>query len=60
LVSHEQTGSRRKRKRIEGEVRQEAGKATGDKSEQIRGKREKIEGRIEQGIGKVKRKVTKK
>jgi uncharacterized protein YjbJ (UPF0337 family) len=46
-----------KRKRAEGAVREEIGKATGDKSEQIRGKGEAIEGRIEEGVGKAKRKV---
>lgn len=46
-----------KRKRVEGAAREEIGKATGDKSEQIRGKGEAIEGRIEEGVGKAKRKV---
>jgi uncharacterized protein YjbJ (UPF0337 family) len=46
-----------KRKRAEGAVREELGKATGDKSEQIRGKGEKIEGRIEEGVGKAKKKI---
>jgi uncharacterized protein YjbJ (UPF0337 family) len=45
------------RKRAEGAAREELGKATGDKSEQIRGEGEKIEGRIQEGVGKAKRKV---
>ena len=54
---HEEEG---KRKRIEGEVRKDVGKVTGDKSEQVRGEGEKFEGRIEQGLGEAKRKVERK
>jgi uncharacterized protein YjbJ (UPF0337 family) len=46
-----------KRKRVEGAAREEAAKATGDHSEEVRGKGEKVEGRIEEAVGKAKRKL---
>jgi uncharacterized protein YjbJ (UPF0337 family) len=46
-----------KRKRIEGAVREEVGKVTGDKSERVRGAGEKVEGKIQEGVGKAKRKL---
>jgi uncharacterized protein YjbJ (UPF0337 family) len=50
------TESEGKRKRVEGAVREEVGKITGDKSEQIRGKGENVQGKVEERLGKAKRK----
>jgi uncharacterized protein YjbJ (UPF0337 family) len=46
-----------KRKRVEGAVREEAGKVEGDKSERVRGAGERLEGKVQEGVGKAKRKV---
>jgi uncharacterized protein YjbJ (UPF0337 family) len=56
MSTHEVEG---KRKQVEGEVRKQVGKATGDKSEEIRGEGEKVEGKVEQGLADAKKKVTK-
>jgi uncharacterized protein YjbJ (UPF0337 family) len=54
MASHEMEG---KRKKVEGTIRREIGKATGDKSEEARGEGERIEGAIEEGAVRAKRKV---
>ena len=46
------------RKKVEGQLREDVGKLTDDKSEEIRGKGEKVQGTIQQDLGKAKRKVT--
>jgi uncharacterized protein YjbJ (UPF0337 family) len=46
-----------KRKQVEGKIREEAGKLTGDKSERVKGKFEQAEGKVQEEFGKVKKKV---
>ncbi len=46
-----------KGKQITGKVREEIGKATGDKSEQVKGKIEQVGGKVQEEIGKAKRKA---
>lgn len=43
--------------KVEGKLRKEEGKATGDKSERIKGELKEIEGDIKKDIGKAKNKV---
>jgi uncharacterized protein YjbJ (UPF0337 family) len=46
-----------RRKKVEGQVREDVGKAVGDKSEQVRGGGEKLQGDVQEGLGKAKRKL---
>ena len=46
-----------KMKQIKGHVREEAGKLTGDKSEQLKGKLEQVEGKVQEEVGELKRKI---
>ena len=45
-----------KSKRIKGQIREEVGKLTDNKAEQLKGKIEQVEGQAQEEIGKVKRK----
>ena len=46
-----------KAQQIKGKVREEVGKLTGDKNEQIKGKAEQVVGKIHEEVGKAKKKV---
>ena len=46
-----------KGKQIKGQIREEVGKLTGNKTEQLEGKIEQVEGDVQEGIGKIKRKL---
>lgn len=45
-----------KRKQVEGQVRQDVGKITGNKTEQVKGKIQQVEGKVQEEIGKHKKK----
>jgi uncharacterized protein YjbJ (UPF0337 family) len=45
-----------KGKHIEGHIREDVGKLTGNKTEQVKGKIQQVEGKIQEEIGKSKRK----
>jgi uncharacterized protein YjbJ (UPF0337 family) len=49
--------SKGKNLKIKGVIREEIGKITGDKSEQIEGKAEQAIGKIREEAGKAKRKI---
>ena len=46
-----------KGKKVKGQIREEVGKLTGNKTEQVKGKIEQVEGDVQAGIGKIKRKL---
>jgi uncharacterized protein YjbJ (UPF0337 family) len=46
-----------RRKRAEGEIKNQVGKAVGNNSERARGKVEKVEGRIQEAVGNAKMKA---
>ena len=46
-----------KREQVTGKVREEIGKFTNNKTEQLKGKIEQAEGKIREGIGKVQQKT---
>jgi len=43
-------------KKIKGQIREEVGKLTDNKTEQLKGKIEQVEGQVKEKIGKIKRK----
>jgi uncharacterized protein YjbJ (UPF0337 family) len=45
-----------KRKQVEGQVREDVGKLTGNKTEQVKGKIQQVEGKVQEEIGKLKKK----
>jgi uncharacterized protein YjbJ (UPF0337 family) len=49
--------SKGKGKQVSGKVREEVGKVTGDKGEQIRGKMDQVSGKVQEEIGKIKKKA---
>ena len=49
--------SKGKNLKIKGKIREEVGKITGDKHEQIEGKAEQAIGKIREEAGKAKRKI---
>lgn len=44
-------------KKIKGQIREEVGNITDNKTEQLKGKIEQVEGKVQEEIGKVKRKA---
>jgi uncharacterized protein YjbJ (UPF0337 family) len=44
------------KKQIHGEIRDQVGKLTNDREEQVKGKIEKVQGKTQEAIGKAKRK----
>jgi uncharacterized protein YjbJ (UPF0337 family) len=45
---------------VKGKAREEVGKITGDKSEQVKGKVEQVGGKMQENLGKVKKDINKK
>jgi uncharacterized protein YjbJ (UPF0337 family) len=45
-----------KSKQVEGQVREDVGKLTGNKTEQVKGKIQQVEGKVQEEIGKLKKK----
>ena len=43
-------------KQIKGQIREEVGKATDNKTEQLKGKIEQVEGKVQEELGKAKKK----
>lgn len=43
------------RKRVAGKIREEVGKLTGNKTQQVKGKIEQVEGKVRQKIGRAQK-----
>lgn len=48
-----------KAQQVEGKVKEEAGKATGDTSLEIKGAAERLEGKLREGYGRMKQDIEK-